>query len=109
MAVQGSPDRKRESALSKVKLVAEGLEEELFLAESLRHDAEVWSAVLCLGKTHERRCQNADGHATVLACWAVRQPAASWLGVWLAASNEETRCVRLLITRTPVRGVQLYL
>ena len=41
MAVQASPDRKRESALSKVKLVAEGLEEELFLAESLRHDAEV--------------------------------------------------------------------
>ena len=41
VAVQSSPDRRRDSALSKVKAVAEGLEEELFLAESLRHDAEV--------------------------------------------------------------------
>ena len=41
MAVNGSPERKlREGALDKVKAVAEGLEEELFLAESLRHDAE---------------------------------------------------------------------
>lgn len=36
-----SPDVARESALDKLRRVAEGLEEELFVAEAMRHEAEV--------------------------------------------------------------------
>ena len=36
-----SPDAARESALDKLRRVAEGLEEELFVAEAMRHEAEV--------------------------------------------------------------------